>query len=250
MKGYKEFEERLEIIDAFFSLQLAIYPNSKLKTAKETFPNLLPKNIVDSFEQIELLNASRPNGAILNHLMLTNLSSTCDCFDLLIKNFLVDVLKNNKKFFGNMNLNKVDLSYVDSLTDKGDIIKYLEEKAIEEIYWKNFDEILKQIKIYAKSNPSLNLTTANFDNVIKSKKIRNLWVHHNGIVNQDFVKSMGMPQLSKSIGKEYHLPWRSFLDRIKKLKSTAFEIHMISHTKRKEMAKEALRETLRKLMNV
>ena len=56
----------------------------------------------------------------------------------------------------------------------------------------------------------------------------------------DHLRKLGLPDRGNYIVRNVY----------RNEKSTAFEIHMISHTKRKEMAKEALRETLRKLMNV
>lgn len=246
MKGYEDFKKKYDYNYTIFESMFTLHPSHELSVIRKTLGDSFPTKLGECIDNLDGLIKEDSLDYLNSHLFQMTLSSTIDSFDILMKDYIVEVLKADKNIMNKVTISGLDLYELNKLATKEDILESLKEKVIARLYWDNFNDLINLVQKYILQIEHITLSEEHFILLKQAKLIRNQWVHANGIINRDFVDRVGIKGLTTNLGQPFILDHKLFGQLLFNLDTVASALH--SHTPEEidKRVREAMMETLKR----
>jgi hypothetical protein len=236
---YKEFLKSAECAQYFYDCVSTLNSDDKLENLIKLTPNLISNNLKD------LSKKHTQQTDFVNEYELRYLSMLVDSLDVFMRKFILDFFKRHPA--------SIPASLKISLTDSSiynkkkidDIKPILWESLFKTLRWLDWDSLLKAVKKLPKLHDYISLEQSDIEYVRKAKKIRNLVVHSNAVIDKDFKKQFGDNSLI--VGDTYKFKRGQFVKMIVSIESFASRLNSSAPRNRDAVVRKAMLDTLSKL---
>lgn len=236
---YKEFESSSGCAKYFFDCVSTLHSDDKLENLINVTPNLISTDIR------ELSKKHNNQEDFFNECQLRYLAMLIDCLDVFIRKFILDFFKRYPASIPtSLKVNLVDTNIFNKnrITDVKPI---LWDSLYKTLRWLDWDSLLKAVKKLPELYDYISLDQSKVELVRKAKKIRNLLVHNNAIVDKDFKKVFGDNSLAE--GKKYVFKRSQFAKMVVSIESFASNLNNAAPKNRDALLRKAMMDTLAKL---